>query len=144
MYQSSMMRQVLSRLPSSVVDAVLEKTDLSGYFPHRVTKEDEPFDDYRGYMLVSESISQTVSRITVQLVKSSPFDDYRGYMLVSKSVSEFDYRSMIIGSVLKYLFIFLINYVRNMTFIYSFCRFHVNSSISIRLFSYPDNYSVKE
>lgn len=45
--------QVLSRLPASVVDAVLDKTDLAGYFPHRVTGEDEKFDDYRGYMLVS-------------------------------------------------------------------------------------------
>lgn len=60
-----MVRQVLSRLPSSVVDTVLKKTDLAGYFPHRVTKEDEPFDDYRGYMLVSGSIS----RIYIQLVK---------------------------------------------------------------------------
>ena len=57
--------QVLSRLPSSVVDLVLERTDLAGYFPHRVTKEDEPFDDYRGYMLVSSlplySICQSLS-----------------------------------------------------------------------------------
>lgn len=48
--------QVLSRLPSAVVDKVLEKTELAGYFAsqHRVTAEDEPYDDYRGYMLVSE------------------------------------------------------------------------------------------
>ena len=44
---------MLSRLPASVVDAVLDKTDLAGYFPNRVTGEDEKFDDYRGYMLVS-------------------------------------------------------------------------------------------
>lgn len=39
-----------------MVDKVLEKTELAGYFEskHRVTAEDEPFDDYRGYMLVSE------------------------------------------------------------------------------------------
>lgn len=52
--------QVLSRLPSAIVDAVLEKTELSGYFEdqHRVTAEDEPYDDYRGYMLVSASASR--------------------------------------------------------------------------------------
>ena len=39
-----------------MVDKVLEKTELAGYFSsqHRVTAEDEPYDDYRGYMLVSE------------------------------------------------------------------------------------------
>lgn len=48
--------QVLSRLPGAVVDRVLEKTELAGYFDsrYRVTAEDEPYDDYRGYMLVSE------------------------------------------------------------------------------------------
>lgn len=45
-------KKVLSRLPRSVVDAILDKTDLAGYFEHRVTGEDEKFDDYRGYMLV--------------------------------------------------------------------------------------------
>lgn len=46
--------QVISRLPSSVVDTVLDKMDLGGYFPQRVTGNDEKFDDYRGYMLVSK------------------------------------------------------------------------------------------
>lgn len=45
--------QVVSRLPSYVVDQVLEKTQLAGFFPYRITAEDERFDDYRGFMLVS-------------------------------------------------------------------------------------------
>lgn len=36
------------------MDTVLDKMDLGGYFPQRVTGNDEKFDDYRGYMLVSK------------------------------------------------------------------------------------------
>ncbi|CAN0083756.1 unnamed protein product, partial [Ectocarpus sp. 8 AP-2014] len=55
---------VLSRLPSAIVDAVLEKTELSGYFEdqHRVTAEDEPYDDYRGYMLAALKIQRSTMK----------------------------------------------------------------------------------
>eukprot|EP00752_Nemacystus_decipiens_P002385 g2251.t1 len=55
---------VLSRLPSAVVDKVLEKTELAGYFAsqHRVTGEDEPFDDYRGYMLAALKVQRSTMK----------------------------------------------------------------------------------
>ncbi|CAM9584952.1 unnamed protein product [Ectocarpus sp. 12 AP-2014] len=55
---------VLSRLPSAIVDAILEKTELSGYFEdqHRVTAEDEPYDDYRGYMLAALKIQRSTMK----------------------------------------------------------------------------------
>lgn len=65
--------QVLSRLPSAVVDEVLDKTELAGYFDsqHRVTAEDEPFDDYRGFMLVSERLAlEQYFAVTVYLLIS--------------------------------------------------------------------------
>ncbi|CAN0226830.1 unnamed protein product, partial [Discosporangium mesarthrocarpum] len=54
--------KVISRLPRRIVDAVLEETQLSKYFPHRVAWEDEPFDDYRGYMLAAIKVGRSTMK----------------------------------------------------------------------------------